>query len=691
MSKPRFSPLWNEFDEFGALVGLPRIPGETNKEYRDRLRVNFQYPSNSTYQGLVNGIIKELDGIDTDRPVPIDAHINPNFSVNRSLIDTQTEADIIVNVMDRCGIGKGLVLSKYDPDTSWDDIVLEISNRYPSRLVPALGNFDPYHSDGKDYVTEKLKTRRYRALGEVHINKPPNENFKDICNVAGKVFGVPVYIRCTHESWITGLLEFCVNTNFIWVGGGFTLDNVETRINSIENMLSNYSNLYIDLSVTMDVFGVLMDSANFRSLVKDKPDRFIIGFGIDDGDYRDYNKKWTMYRKFMDLAGLTTEDKEKLMWGNIERLTQTFFGNNASWSEHDYTTRPYKVESKRFYILSESPLYDSDITVTPDNIGDWEVHRIPDPHKTDRQWIFTRIFEFKDTLPPDGMEFMVTYDVMDGSIRTKKTDIFEAVSSISPSSDSIKVHALNDRDYLYSTSNGLMTEEGTATSKMEKLVDRINEIVPVMWGHFVWNDSYWDMGDEGLVTADGRITGLEYLPTIFDPYKCYRLVSASKTEGGSTAECYLTDYFPKDTNPGEEIIIRVVIARVGNSNEDVEFSVYSGKGNDDILVKNIKVENDVVIDGYFKSGVQYSSNTQGVEYVGLRFHFIPPRGENELYNTDDEWIFTIKPMLPKRYYHSGIGDYTDLLIEGIEVKYPPIKSTEEVAGIAGAPESWEKQ
>lgn len=52
--------IWNHFDEFGLLLGLPRIPGEKNADYKIRLLDVYTNPANSTYSGLRYGIAREL-------------------------------------------------------------------------------------------------------------------------------------------------------------------------------------------------------------------------------------------------------------------------------------------------------------------------------------------------------------------------------------------------------------------------------------------------------------------------------------------------------------------------------------------------------------------------------------------------------------------------------------------------------
>jgi hypothetical protein len=53
----------NTFDYIGLLLGLPRLPAEDNPTYRKRLWDVYVHLANSTEQGLINGITREL-GLD---------------------------------------------------------------------------------------------------------------------------------------------------------------------------------------------------------------------------------------------------------------------------------------------------------------------------------------------------------------------------------------------------------------------------------------------------------------------------------------------------------------------------------------------------------------------------------------------------------------------------------------------------
>jgi hypothetical protein len=55
--------IWNELDEFGLLLDLPRLDEEANRSYKQRLFDVFVNRASSTYRGLINGVTREL-GLD---------------------------------------------------------------------------------------------------------------------------------------------------------------------------------------------------------------------------------------------------------------------------------------------------------------------------------------------------------------------------------------------------------------------------------------------------------------------------------------------------------------------------------------------------------------------------------------------------------------------------------------------------
>jgi hypothetical protein len=55
----------------------------------------------------------------------------------------------------------------------------------------------------------------------------------------------------------------------------------------------------------------------------------------------------------------------------------------------------------------------------------------------------------------------------------------------------------------------LYNSDGTATSKLVHIANKINRKVPVFWNDFIWDKSYWDVIDE-------KVSGVGCVPSIWD-------------------------------------------------------------------------------------------------------------------------------------------------------------------------------
>lgn len=62
---PELHCVWNRLDEYGLLLGLPRLKNERNPEYKQRLLSSGYYPADATHQGLIHGLAKRLGLIKT--------------------------------------------------------------------------------------------------------------------------------------------------------------------------------------------------------------------------------------------------------------------------------------------------------------------------------------------------------------------------------------------------------------------------------------------------------------------------------------------------------------------------------------------------------------------------------------------------------------------------------------------------
>lgn len=73
--KPRTT--WNQFDELGLLVGITRLESEDNASFRRRIRDSYVHRANSTYQGMINGITRDL-GLSLFKAISINPKVDSN-------------------------------------------------------------------------------------------------------------------------------------------------------------------------------------------------------------------------------------------------------------------------------------------------------------------------------------------------------------------------------------------------------------------------------------------------------------------------------------------------------------------------------------------------------------------------------------------------------------------------------------
>lgn len=76
--------VWNALDEMGLLLNLKRLFGEKNEDYKKRILDVFINPGNSTHDGMVNGISREL-GISKEE---VKINSLPQYAFDNELLDS---------------------------------------------------------------------------------------------------------------------------------------------------------------------------------------------------------------------------------------------------------------------------------------------------------------------------------------------------------------------------------------------------------------------------------------------------------------------------------------------------------------------------------------------------------------------------------------------------------------------------
>lgn len=71
--------------------------------------------------------------------------------------------------------------------------------------------------------------------------------------------------------------------------------------------------------------------------------------------------------------------------------------------------------------------------------------------------------------------------------------------------EQIKIHSLNDEEYIQS----LFNPDGTPSKELLSIIQYIKKQVPLFWNEFIWDEGYWD-------TVDKNGLGYAFIPTITD-------------------------------------------------------------------------------------------------------------------------------------------------------------------------------
>ena len=185
--------VWNFFDEFGMLFNTPRLYGEPNSEFKVRILDVFKNKSNSTRQGLSNGIARELGirkyGVWSDTSVDFVIK-DPMVMVNMIKVN-----DLIVPTTNIYFTSDNhIVIKKFSDDILDGAEVTYISglemhtfnNRNDNSFVQQLYNVDDTATDLFKHYVETIKNKIPVEWGQFKWN----EGYWDIADEEMSGFGV---------------------------------------------------------------------------------------------------------------------------------------------------------------------------------------------------------------------------------------------------------------------------------------------------------------------------------------------------------------------------------------------------------------------------------------------------------------------------------------------------------------------
>jgi hypothetical protein len=168
--------LFNPFDEFGLVLGLERLPGEKNFDYRKRLLDVGQHRPSSTREGLLNSISREIGvrplydavsfraGTDGDSDTGVLIAESPTIEIAQTGLFYDADALVIEETLTVDRVTLKVALSNYprledDIVILHEDIQVDSSEYVADLIGKALRFKDTSYAD--EAVIVRYHYRRY--------------------------------------------------------------------------------------------------------------------------------------------------------------------------------------------------------------------------------------------------------------------------------------------------------------------------------------------------------------------------------------------------------------------------------------------------------------------------------------------------------------------------------------------------
>ena len=201
--------VWNFFDEFGLLLDLPRIYGERNVAYKERLLNVFLHKPNSSRMGMANSLANELDmrrrirrEIDPNNPtyaleytnvIPDSVYLSRTAKAD-AFISNEDDQEVSVQVASEHLDNNNVVQIDFISGMKLHEFHDKDDNVFQSMLYDIEGRATPVLK----YYIEVIKQRVPTMWGEFIWN----ESFWDIANAEMSGYGVvPTFKDARFLTW----------------------------------------------------------------------------------------------------------------------------------------------------------------------------------------------------------------------------------------------------------------------------------------------------------------------------------------------------------------------------------------------------------------------------------------------------------------------------------------------------------
>ncbi|MFW2439822.1 MAG: amidohydrolase [Arenicellales bacterium] len=250
-------------------------------------------------------------------PVPIfDAHIHYSHDAWEAF----SPHDAIRRLRE-AGVKRAMVSSSSDEGTQ------RLYQTDPGFVVPSLrpyrkrGELDSWMHDESviPYIKERLQKYHYAAIGELHVDGEEANTpvMREVVRLA-KQYRLMLHVHGDAPA-IRNIFEQDPDARILWAHAGFEF--AET----VRELLVQQDNLWADLSFRYDVFpnGTIM--TEWKELLVDHADRFLLGIDTYTP------QRWLQVNEIMQwqrqlLATLPNDAARMIAYENGDRITRQFDG-----------------------------------------------------------------------------------------------------------------------------------------------------------------------------------------------------------------------------------------------------------------------------------------------------------------------------------------------------------------------------
>lgn len=280
---PNHRLLPNSYDYLGQLVGLSRLPNESNVPFRDRILDVMVNPAGPTYTGLVNGIYRELGLSKFDA-----IRISPVYATETETVGRSPVIEV-----------KATKLILYEAWWGPNDYVVDREIKFYNRTDPGY-----FLGDLVNLINESLYFSAIRLYDDAFLPSQYLLRDRTVVQVKDEVVPASFQIRLKNTNLVNGSLR---------IRDLYPTYQTTANRNMSSSNSSNYLSFMFNVTTPLTVEG---------QYTVDTDEGILTFFSLPSGqglaDYMYFDYPWTLKASDVAVFGLGEEDFFENLFEKVE-------------------------------------------------------------------------------------------------------------------------------------------------------------------------------------------------------------------------------------------------------------------------------------------------------------------------------------------------------------------------------------